>query len=339
VFLLSALPAAFIAKDISLSLKGYLIYLSGAIIFFVTYFLARKDHYRKYVERTLYLIIAYVTLLSFKSLYMYFIQGIFRPTAGLGTPITLSQFLDLTIPLLIALFLCTASSMRKKSLLFVLIGVFSLALIITYTRGAWIGLFVSVVGLMAFLSAYRQMAVGAVLVVILGLSQYSLIVKRLSALTDISYVTNLERLYGWSVIPQIIATHPLGLGFGHFKFVYPAFMLPQAQEKLAHAHQNFLGLATDAGIIAAMAFFLFIGCIFYFVVRYWNLIVCNYHRYLVVGCLFSLFALFLHGFVDYPIRKFNILALFMFEAGLAIGLTEYYLLKLTSADSKVVEKH
>lgn len=323
-FLLFSLPAQLTAVNTDESLTQYGIFVIGFAFFIEAFLLTQKNTYRKFVEYFIYAFILYVLLLCFKSFHMYFILKIDRPTAGVGNPITFAQLLELTIPILVSLTICKSTSFVKRLGFTIIIIVMTSGLIISQTRGAWLALFITISLILLLEKAYKATIIGCGILGVLSLLQYKQIMQRASTFTSLAARTNAERIYCWSVTPDIIANYPMGVGFRHFNYTYAEFMLEEAKMVLPHAHNSFFGLATEAGIFAAVSFFIFLGIIIYKVFRNINVISNQYHRSLALGCIFGICSILLHGLVDYPVRKFNVLLLLMLEAGFAYGLANYY---------------
>lgn len=129
-------------------------------------------------------------------------------------------------------------------------------LLMTYTRGAWLG---AIAGgsLLLALSGARRLAVGTVtaaVVVIAALallgSERATIVSRVEAMIDPS--ANQDRLLLIRTSLAIFAAHPIaGTGFGTFYLVYPMFRVPNDPNPLPlpFAHNVFANMAAEGGIV------------------------------------------------------------------------------------------
>ncbi len=126
------------------------------------------------------------------------------------------------------------------------------ALVVSQTRGVWIG---AVVGLTltAFLRAPRLLALVAVLLAALVVSKPAPLVGRLT-MTDASSV---DRYYMWQAGIDMIVDRPVfGMGPGMILSSYPRYRWPEAPNPNApHLHNNLLQLAAERGL-PGLAFFL-----------------------------------------------------------------------------------
>jgi O-antigen ligase len=129
-------------------------------------------------------------------------------------------------------------------------------LLMTYTRGAWLG---AIAGgaLLLGLSGARKLAVGTVagvLIVVAALallgSERATIVSRAAAMIDPS--ANRDRLLLIRTSLVIFAAHPVaGTGFGTFPLVYPMFRMPNDPNPLPlpFAHNIFANMGAEGGIL------------------------------------------------------------------------------------------
>jgi len=154
------------------------------------------------------------------------------------------------------------------------------ALVMSWSRGAWLGFGAAVVGMAVALVV--KSGRGAVLTVILvalvvytllagGLAQVppSLIQRfsdfvpylgvsdvRGTEITDANFAV-LERLAHWQAAWEMWTDHPwLGVGIGNYEPVYPRYALPQWPLPLGHAHNYYLNIAAEGGIVGLSAYVL-----------------------------------------------------------------------------------
>ncbi len=152
------------------------------------------------------------------------------------------------------------------------------ALYASQSRGAWIGFAVAIVTV--------SLARGGRTAVLLGLVVAALamagamgafqalpptIIQRFSdALTALSIpdiataeVTNanfaaIERLAHWKAAINMWRDHPwLGVGFGNYAVVYPAYAIGRWLDPLGHAHNYYLNVGAETGLMGFVAYGLF----------------------------------------------------------------------------------
>jgi O-antigen ligase len=142
--------------------------------------------------------------------------------------------------------------------------------VLTYTRGAWLG--VAVGGALVLgLSGVRKLVAGsaaAVLILLAGLalfgSERTALIERAASITDLS--ANQARVQIIRTSFLIFAAYPVaGTGFGTFSLVYPQFRVPDDPNALPmpSAHNIFMNMAAEGGIIGFAAFLAMLGAAIY----------------------------------------------------------------------------
>lgn len=139
----------------------------------------------------------------------------------------------------------------------------TVALVMTQTRGAWLGLAVGV----CFILGLRKkrflllLPVAALAIFILAPQAVK---DRIRSIGDPQDVTARERLYMWNSGLQIIRNHPwTGVGMHGVSWVYPAYKDPRAiRGHRGHLHNNVIQLTAERGLIGLVCW-LWIWVAFY----------------------------------------------------------------------------
>ena len=67
----------------------------------------------------------------------------------------------------------------------------------------------------------------------------------------------IERLAHWQAAVEMIRAHPwLGIGFGNYAAAYPAYALIRWPNPLGHAHNIYLNMAAETGLIGLLLYLL-----------------------------------------------------------------------------------
>lgn len=201
-------------------------------------------------------------------------------------------------------------------------GIMVLALVLTLSRGAWIGAAAALFVVILLLS--RRAVIGAALLTsAAGLFFAFGGVERLPPAVrqraidlptgSISYVGQLdvsgveitdqnfaviERLAHWQAAIRMFADRPwFGVGIGNYAVVYPVYNVPPWDDPLGHAHNIYFNFAAETGIVGLAAYLLFWGSAFWLC---WHVIrrSTGLWRGVAIGCLGSFTHLAAHNFFD-----------------------------------------
>jgi len=161
---------------------------------------------------------------------------------------------------------------------------FSLALIMSWSRGAWLGFMASTTLVIVlyprrWIRRIQFMGLGIailLLVLILGLIPTS-ISQRLSStfnegisledvrgvqITTENYAV-IERLAHWQAAIRMVEYSPyFGIGLGNYEISYSDFQLMNWHEPLGHAHNYYLNILGEAGLVGFFGYTLWWGIIF-----------------------------------------------------------------------------
>ncbi len=140
----------------------------------------------------------------------------------------------------------------EATLPYLVLPIASWALVVSQTRGVWVGAVVGV-GLTAFLRAPRLLAAFAVLLLALVVWRPAPLIGRLT----MSDASSVDRYYMWQAGIDMIIDRPVfGVGPGMVLSSYPRYRWPEAPNPNApHLHNNVLQIAAERGL-PGLAFFL-----------------------------------------------------------------------------------
>ena len=202
-------------------------------------------------------------------------MGIALPLALMGA---VSQFQQIIISRREAAFL----EWKRVLLLTAFCLTFALtfvALLASWSRGAWLGFAVSVcVMLVAF---PKRIATGIALAIALAailvgawsvnLLPSSIVNRLTTAVTDLFTFADVreiefnptnyavvERLAHWQAAAEMAQDHPIfGIGLGNYDVVYDEYRLINWEDPLGHAHNLYLNMLAEAGIVGLVAYLAF----------------------------------------------------------------------------------
>jgi putative inorganic carbon (HCO3(-)) transporter len=168
--------------------------------------------------------------------------------------------------------------------LLAVVGLLLAALIMSWSRGAWLGFAAALVAVNVVRSRRAAVAFAVLLGVAvlalalggLGLLPEALVQRftdflpfigvgdvRAVQVTDANYAV-IERMAHWQAALGMWTDRPwLGVGIGNYAAVYPAYALPKWPDPLGHAHNYYLNVAAEAGLMGLVAYLLLWGAAFW----------------------------------------------------------------------------
>jgi len=189
----------------------------------------------------------------------------------------------------------------------------------SWSRGAWIAFAAAVVAVIVANSRRAAMALASLVAVIalmgaaggLGVVPDS-ITHRLTGflpsagirdvrsveVTDANYAS-LERLAFWQAALDMWRDHPwLGVGLGNYAAAYTAYSLPKWRMALGHAHNYYLNIACETGLVGLLAYLFLWAAAFVQVGQAIRKSGDLFARCLAVGALGMLVHVSVHNTVD-----------------------------------------
>ncbi|MCS7286011.1 MAG: O-antigen ligase family protein [Anaerolineae bacterium] len=192
-------------------------------------------------------------------------------------------------------------------------GVTGMALIMSWSRGAWLGAMAALAVLAALMDKRVSIGLGLLFLILallirpplepflarfrdLSISP-GLEDLRTAEITDENYAI-IERLAHWDAALRMWGDHFwFGVGIGNYEPVYHAYALPRWPEPLGHAHNYYLNIAAETGFIGLLAYLFFWGWVFVQTLRALRWI-AGWKRALMVGAIGSFIHLTVHNFFD-----------------------------------------
>jgi putative inorganic carbon (HCO3(-)) transporter len=197
--------------------------------------------------------------------------------------------LAMFFPFIVWQLLKKGQSAPRKITLGLLTIVFIIALILSYTRAAWLSLIFALCVYLAFIFKIKfktLAAIGIAVVALLFVLQDDIFMKleknRQDSSTDLTEhvqsmsnvstdASNLERINRWSCAVKMFAERPVfGWGPGTYMFQYAPFqhsshltIISTNFGNMGNAHSEYLGPLAESGVFGALTFLVLIGLIIY----------------------------------------------------------------------------
>ncbi len=208
---------------------------------------------------------------------------------------------------------------RAEWLLYVVsLGATVVAMAMSWSRGAWLGLAAAVAVVVAARSRWAAIVFAALvalgaLMLILGSFQLlpDVLTQRLTdflpyirpfdvrgvEVTDANFAI-VERMAHWQAGWQMWTENPWrGVGLGNYEPVYPAYYIPPWQEPLGHAHNYYLNVAAETGLPGLLAYLVLWAAAFWQAARA-SRRTSGWDRAVAIGVLGVLAHLSVHNFFD-----------------------------------------
>lgn len=184
-----------------------------------------------------------------------------RAVGTLDNPNMLGEYLILIIPIAVAMFIGRGEGMRRTSAFFC-IGVMGACLVLTWSRGAWLGL---IFGALLFLFMWHHRSMWLVIAGIAAIPMlpYILpqsIISRFSSIGDLSDSSTSYRVHIWHASAKMIGDNPIsgiGVGEGAWDQIYPLYTY-MGVEAAPHSHNLYLQIWLELGLTGILAFVLFL---------------------------------------------------------------------------------
>ena len=333
-FLLCSLAASFHSDHVENSLEtvahDYLIYV---LIFFC---MVNTIHSQEQARRILKAMLITCGLVCAYGLYGYYtgiaiLDG--RLVATFEYHSRIAKYISLLLPIAVCIFLWYKDIMSRLFLALLII-LCSFSLVLTMSRTSWIAILITMlfVGFAVQKKLLMVIVIGVCALLIFILP--SKFIKHAKTVTQVdkffaSKKILGERLLCWKASISMIQDHPLlGIGPGKKNFrdafqlyggkikeaekqikkektsVQPKEIktrkksLVKGVEKLSHAHNIFLHIWVETGIVGLLAFLWLFVTVFYAAIKSGRSLKSGYEKALLLGITASLISIFSHGLTD-----------------------------------------
>lgn len=308
-----------------------------ALLIYFSAMLAFIDSARR-LRKIFYLITAFGFLFAFYAILQSVlspnkIYGIYEPRFAnpFGSFVNrhnFAAFMEMTIAVPLGMMFVGAVTKDKRLLYLTAIGLMGVALVLSGSRGGLIALLAEVLFLI-FITArargFGQIALKAGLAVALlaTIVAGSILIGGESSLTRIAETAasndiTTNRTHIWNVTLEVIKENPLlGAGLGAFPQAYTKHDTLNGLERVEQAHNDYLQVLADAGIIGLLIGGLFVFLVFRAGLK--NIRTENtFRRGIAVGALAGCFAIFVHSVFDFVLHTTAVSLMFLTLCALVV---------------------
>lgn len=326
-----------VPASVSLSLDPYLtrfgvILLVVYFIFFAAALVFIND--QKRLRRTLSIIIIFGALMAFYGILQRLanLESIYGlrpspqaiPFASFVNQHHFAAFMEMTIGLTLALLFGKAAKKDFNWLLLIAIVLMGIAVVLTGSRGG----FLSLLGVLGFVIAANLLQkpdtensgaaknfrrnfalIGGGIALILVLFGAVVLLGGDESLLRGTGLQNTQadisngRTHFWQTAVKIIFDYPiLGVGLNAFGTAYTHYDTWNGTMRVEQAHNDYLQILADAGILGFICIASFIYLIFRQSLKIIGKATDRYRRSAAIGALAGCFGIMIHSFFDFPLR-------------------------------------
>ena len=184
-----------------------------------------------------------------------------RAVGSLENPNMLGEYLILIIPVAFAMLIGRGEGMRRTSA-FVSLGIMGSCLILTWSRGAWLGLMLAVVVMMFMWHSRSLWLVFAGIISLPFLPSVlpQSIIGRFTSIGNLSDSSTSYRVHIWHATVNMIKDNVwsgIGIGEGAWNRLYPLYTF-MGVEAAPHSHNLYLQIWLELGLFGLLTFAAFI---------------------------------------------------------------------------------
>ena len=188
-----------------------------------------------------------------------------RAISTLENPNMLGEYLVMIIPMAAALMLCS-ETLRRRAMYFLAFGCLGCCLIVTWSRGAWLGMMFAA---LVFCLIWSKRCLHLFWVLVLSIPFLPIILPqnillRFASIGNVADTSTSYRLNIWlgtmKMLPSRILSG-IGIGEGAWKLVYPHYALTGVSEA-PHSHSLYFQIWVEMGFVALVIFVIFLGMMF-----------------------------------------------------------------------------
>ncbi|NLT57686.1 MAG: hypothetical protein GXX99_01835 [Clostridiales bacterium] len=245
-----------------------------------------------------------------------------RVVGPFDNPNVFGEYLIMLLPLGV----CAAAIYRggRRAAALATTGAVGLALIYTWSRGAWLG---AIAAVALFLLLYHRIFLNLVLPGLVALPFAvallpDAILGRLTSIGNLADTSTAYRVSIWNASVRMlgdVAGPGIGSGWQAFTALYPVYALGGAAYAL-HAHNLYLQLFIELGVVGIATFAVMLVLFFKWVFHCYEHILDRNYASIILALGMGVLALLVQGLTDNVWFNYRIVLLFWLLMGLAVGI-------------------
>ena len=316
----------------SVNLRGSLLPGMLTVAFVLFFYGITSSGLEKHLDRVLWLLLAAGVGVSLYGFYQacfperysdvwtdtdLFSAIAFRVYSTLANPNVLGEYLLLVIPIACA-FAFSADNWKKRIAALLAAGIMGVCLILTYSRGCYLGLLFAAAVFLVLLDR-RFLFLGILAVALCPLYLPESVISRFTSIGNMADSSTSYRVRIWLGSLAMLKDFGFsGVGYGSeaFNTIYPAYAMHGVYAQ--HAHNLFLQILCDSGIVGLLVF---LGLIVSF---YRMMLTAIRHtsdssaRVLQIGGVSAVSGFLVQSLTDYTFYNYRVMLLFFGMLGLCV---------------------
>jgi len=334
-YILATFLSVIFSSNFALSLKNF---GTKTMEYIMLYFIvAEFISDRRRLKNTVIVMLVSAAMIGADGIFQYFFGFDFlrlnfleatRITASFHMPGDLAGYLAPTLCLVLSLCFLKLKKSLKYSLRIESVILLGLVLI-TLSRGAWLGL-IAAICFLGLLENRKILYVTVVILLFLGIIMPHLvktpanIFERAKSISILSNSSNLDRRVIWQAAMQMIKDKPL---FGHGLSTFMGNFARYGKEYyylrhgiIPYAHNCYLQMAAETGIVGLVSFLTLIGTFFIYTVMSLKKIKDKFYHAVLSGASAGIIVTLVHSLVDTNLYSLQLSVLFWIMLGINAAL-------------------
>lgn len=283
------------------------------------------------IRNILYVLFISSFVLGVDGIYQYFTHGDFirhRPVifteriyASFTTPNAFGCYLSMVLPFLLTHFFF---KLRLRVSKIVYAGLFLLlfiCLLLTISRGAWFAFLSSVLFLAVWIRSLSSLFLILGIIMIITQQFYPLYLKeRFKDFFVFTDTSSIDRKIIWQAGWKMFMFKPwIGVGLGTFMFNFKRFVIEKYPHGVPYAHNCYLQMASEIGIIGLSAFLFIIGLFFYHGLKFLRSKERNFFWYVLLASQAAILGYCVQMGVDTILYSLDLGMLFWLVLGIGVA--------------------
>ena len=329
IYLSICVISIFMSSNLKISARTFFAKTLQDVAFFFT--VVETLNTKRRLKNITYILFLSSFVLGIDGIYQYFTRKDFlrhRPVifeeriyASFATPNSFGCYLSVVISFVISRLFRKSGFKPSKAVYGSLFILLFACLVLTVSRGAWFAFLGSILFLSIWIHSLGVlfMILGIVMVIIQPFF-HPFIKERLANFFIFSDTSSMDRKYIWLAGWKMFISKPwFGVGIGTFMDNFKKFIAIDYKHTAAYAHNCYLQMASEIGIIGLMAFLSMLAVFFYQGIRTLKSQERTFHWYILLASLAGILGYCVQMGVDTILYSLDLGMLFWLVLGMGVA--------------------